>query len=257
MIRVTRGAAPAGFAGRAADWQQRFTAGRREQPELTASAFWSSVRNEIKTDAEELRRRFHGKCAFCEAKMEHLSNPHIEHYRPKSRREFEQFMFAWDNWLLSCGRCNQKKWAHFPMCGDKPCLLNPIADEPGLYLDFQRAMILNISESERGQETIRLVGLARMPLRSERASWLCRIDSLLLLASSGHSAQVKTDSRSLLIWAMQVDAPYSAMTVAYLRSKAPKLANPAVPHPYIAEAEQVERIRELVEAHADEIRRIE
>ena len=255
MIRVTRGAAPAGFAERATDWEQRFAAGRREQAKLSASAFWRRVRNEIKPDAEELRRRFHGKCAFCEAKMEHVSNPHIEHYRPKSRREFERFMFAWDNWLLSCGRCDQSKWAHFPMSGGEPCLLNPAADDPRVHLDFQRAVILDLSP--RGMDTIRLVGLARMPLKSERASWLCRIDSLLLLASSGQSAQVRTDSRSLLIWAMQDDAPYSAMTVAHLRSMAPKLANPAVPHPHIAEADQVERIRELVEAHADEIAQIE
>lgn len=255
MIRVTRGAAPDGFAERAAVWEQRFAAGRREQAKPSASAFWSRVRSEIKADAEELRRRFHGKCAFCEAKMEHVANPHIEHYRLKSRREFERFMFAWDNWLLSCGRCNQSKWAHFPMAGDKPCLLNPAADDPRVHLDFHRAAILDLSP--RGLDTIRLLGLARMPLKSERASWLCRIDSLLLLASSSQSAQVRTDSRSHLIWAMQDDAPYSAMTTAYLRTKAPKLANPSVPHPYIAEADRIERIRELIEVHADEIAQIE
>lgn len=255
MIRVTRGAAPAGFGVRAKDWEQRFADDRQKNAKLSASVFWSSVRNEIKADAEELRQRFHGKCAFCEAKMEHVSNPHVEHYRPKARREFERLMFAWDNWLLSCGRCNQVKWAHFPMCGDEACLLNPTADDPRLHLDFQRAVILG--SSERGLETIRLVGLHRAPLRSERASWLCRIDSLLLLAAHGHSIHVRTECRNLLIWAMQGDAPYSAMTMAYLCSVAPKLANPLVPHPHVAEADQTERIRELVEAHADEIAQIE
>jgi uncharacterized protein (TIGR02646 family) len=255
MIRVTRGLAPAGFAERATDWTRRFAAARRHDTKLSASAFWSSVRGEIKADAEELRRRFHGKCAFCEGKMEHVSNPHIEHYRPKSRAEFEQFMFAWENWLLSCGRCNQSKWAHFPMCAEGPSLLNPTTDDPRLHVIFQRAVILGLSQ--RGTDTIRLVGLGRMPLKSERASWLCRIDSLLLLASSGQSAHVKAESRGLLIWAMQDDAPYSAMTMAYLRLMAPKLVNPAVPHSYIAEADQVERIRELVEMHAEEIAQID
>jgi uncharacterized protein (TIGR02646 family) len=254
MIRVTRGATPAGFVGRAKDWEQRFAGARRKQAKLSASAFWLSIRTEIKADAAELRQRFHDKCAFCEAKMEHVSNPQIEHYRPKARREFERFMFAWDNWLLSCGRCNQTKWKHFPMCGDEPCLLNPTTDDPILHLDFQRAMILGLSE--RGNETIRLVGLHRAPLRSERASWLCRVDSLLLLAVHGHSAEVRSESRNLLIWTMQDDAPYAAMTNVYLRSMTPKLASPPVPHPRIAEADQVERIRALVETHADEIAQI-
>ncbi len=255
MIWVTRGAAPAGFAERAADWERRFAAGRREQAKLSASAFWSRVRNEIKADAEELRLRFHGKCAFCEAKMEHVANPHIEHYRPKSRREFERFMFAWDNWLLSCGRCNQTKWAHFPMCGGEPCLLNPVADDPVVHLDFIGATILGLSE--RGQETIRLVGLHRAPLRSERASWLCRIHSLLLLAAHARSTEARTECRDLLVWAMQDDAPYAAMTRTYLRAKAPRLAHPPVPHPRIVEADQIERFFVLVETHADEIAQIE
>lgn len=255
MIRVVRGAAPEGFAGREQDWGKRFAAARREQGKLTASKFWTVVREEVKLDAEELRKRFHGKCAFCEAKMEHVSYPHIEHYRPKSRREFEPLMFAWDNWLLSCGRCNQTKWSHFPMCGGEPCLLDPATDDPRSHLDFQRSVILGVST--RGAETVRLVGLARTPLRGERASWLCRIESLLLLACSATSAYVKVESRGLLIWAMQDDAPYSAMTSAYLRSIAPKLANPRFPHPRIVETDQVERIRRLVEAHADEIRQIE
>jgi uncharacterized protein (TIGR02646 family) len=222
---------------------------------ISASVFWSSVRNELRADAEELRKRFNGKCAFCESKIEHISYPHIEHYRPKSRPEFERLTFDWNNWLLSCGRCNQSKWVHFPQCGRHPCLLNPVDDDPARHLDFKRALIFGLTR--RGRQTIRLVGLERAPLSGERASWLSRIDALLLLATLGQSGEVKTESRQLLIWAMQEDAPYTAMTRSYLRDLAPRLANPIQPHPRIVGTDQMERVRELVEQHAHEIAGIE
>ena len=165
MIRVARGAAPAGFAGRAADWERRFAVGRREHAKLSASAFWSRVRNEIKADAEALRRRFHGKCAFCEAKMEHVANPHIEHYRPKNavwtvrnpgseredlvnvrgrtyNKDFESgywwLTYSWDNYLVSCPTCNQKwKSAVFPIAQVRsgPPVVGDETSETPLLLD--------------------------------------------------------------------------------------------------------------------------
>ena len=255
MISVVRGVEPEGFMARAAAWNRRYQEARGEDPKLTASKFWNRVRRELKEDADILRERFQEKCAFCEAKMAHVSNPQIEHYRPKSRLEFTSLMFAWDNWLLSCGRCNQDKWTKFPQCGGRPCLLDPTVDDPPVHLEFTRAYVSGISELAR--ETIVLVGLLRAPLKNDRASWLCRIDALLLLAGTSPVADVKTESRSLLIWAMQSDAPYTAMTRAYLQSKVPLLANPATPHPRVAESNQIERVNALVEAHAAEIRRLE
>lgn len=166
MIRVTRGPAPAGFTRRARELKRRFADARRIKADLSANAFWSSVRPQLKTDAEELRRRFNGKCAFCESRMEHVSHPHIEHYRPKGRSEFERFMFDWNNWLLTCARCNQSKWIHFPQCGRNPCLLNPAKDDPRTHLEFKRALALGLTR--RGRETIRLVGLDCAPLSAER-----------------------------------------------------------------------------------------
>jgi hypothetical protein len=160
-------------------------------------------------------------------------------------------MFSWTNWLLSCGRCNEKKWAHFPTRRGKPCLLNPVDDEPRQHIDFKRALILGLSE--RGQKTVDLLGLGRSPLNAARAIWLTFIESLLLLASFAHVREVKEEARNLLIWSMQDDAPYSAMVLSYISTMAPKLALPPVPHLLITEAGQQERIRQLVQQNADVI----
>jgi len=247
MIRVDRGPAPDGFAARAADWRRRFEEARRRNPKLTASQFWSRVRAQVRVDAQSLYVAFHGKCAFCEAKMAHISSPHVEHYRPKSR--FPDRMFDWQNWLLSCGCCNGKKWAHFPDCDGQPCLLDPTAENPSMHLDFLDARMLG--KTRRGQETINLVGLDRSPLEDERAQWLMRINELLLLVCCVPEASA--DARQLLIWAMQANAPYAAMTRCYLRQKTPRLANPETPYPPVTLRDPLERIANLVQQYVDQL----
>jgi uncharacterized protein (TIGR02646 family) len=250
MILVNRGPQPDGFAARAADWRNCFEEICRHNPKLTASQFWSQVRTEIQADAQAIYEVFHGKCAFCEAKMAHVSSPHIEHYRPKSR--FPDKMFDWQNWLLSCGRCNDIKWAHFPDCDGTPCLLDPTADEPSIHLDFLAAHVL--AKTHRGEETIKLVGLDRSPLEDERAQWLMVVDALLLLLCCAPKAS--SEARQLLIWTMQADAPYSAMTRCYLRQKTPRLADPDTPHHPVTPGDPQERIAHLVEQYADQLRQL-
>lgn len=250
MIRVERGPEPDSFAARAADWYRRFEEAHRRNPELTASQFWSSVRAQVRADAEALYAAFHGKCAYCEARMAHVSSPHVEHYRPKSK--FPDRMFDWQNWLLSCGRCNDRKWAHFPDCDCQPCLLDPTAEDPSMHLDFLRARVLG--RTRRGEETIKLVGLDRSPLEDERALWLMKINLLLLLC---RVPEASAEARELLIWAMQADAPYAAMTRCYLRQKTPRLADPQIPHAPVTLHDPLEQIVALVEQHVDELQELD
>jgi uncharacterized protein (TIGR02646 family) len=210
--------------------------------------YWRRVRRKLRSDADKLREVFEGKCAFCESTMRHVSSPQIEHYRPKSRKEFEDLAFVWENWLLSCGNCNGKKWAHFPICGTVPCLLDPTSDNPAVHIDFAGARPLALTE--RGHETIRLLGLDRAPLEDEREKWLTLIRALLLLAKPPSACR---EARELLIWSMQSDAPYSAMTRRYLHEQAPRLATPKVPHPRIEVTDAVQRICELVVRCCDEL----
>ncbi len=219
MIRLQRLPQPDNFSQRAQDWERRFSAERARNPKLTISKFWAAVRQEIRPDAEILFRNFHGKCAFCESKMAHVSSPHIEHFWPKSK--FPHKTFAWRNWLLSCGRCNEAKWSHMPFCGPIPCLIHPIIEDPQKHIGFVGPIV--VEKTERGKQTIELVGLKRLDLEEERARWLDQICQLLLLATI---PTFHREARTLLIWAMQPEAPYSAMTQAYLLEVAPRLANP-------------------------------
>ncbi len=250
MICVDRGPEPDGFASRADGWRGRFKKARQQNSDLTTSQFWSRVRSEMRSDAQVLYDAFHGKCAYCEAKMAHVSSPQIEHYRPK--KKFPDRTFDWNNWFLSCGRCNQKKWTHFPDCDGQPCLLDPTAEEPSEHLDFLRAHVL--AKTHRGEETVKLVGLNRSPLEEDRAEWLFKIHTLLLLCR--WVPGVSKEARELLIWAMQADAPYAAMARCYLQERTPRLANPETPHATVTPYGPQERIAGLVEQFADQFQEL-
>jgi uncharacterized protein (TIGR02646 family) len=248
MIKVNRGDAPSGFADRARTWKARFADCRQREPRITTSAFWSKVRGDIEADAEILAQRFHHKCAYCEAKPGHVSRPHVEHFRPKGLARFEGEMFDWDNWLLSCGICNEEKWKHFPEQDGKPLLLNPAEDEPSAHLYFVGPRLRGMTKS--GRKTIELLELDRPLLRSERESWLNLVRCLLLVQVESEDEKVRQACRGHLIWTMQDDAPFAGMTRAYLMGKCPKLANPTAPHQRQEERNRLEQIRELVEQRA-------
>jgi hypothetical protein len=246
MIRIHRGDAPEGFEDRSDEWRRRFVEYRKSDAEISASKAWGKLRGEIKADAEVLAERFHHKCAYCEAKPGHVSHPHIEHYRPKGSARFEGRMFDWDNWLLSCGICNQEKWRHFPEDGGKPLLLNPAGEDPAAHVYFVGPRIRGLTK--RGTKTIEIVDLDRPDLRSDRGSWLVLVYAILLLWMESSKEEVRQQCREHLIWAMQEDAPYSAMTKALLVDKCPNFARPLSPHPHVDGDKREEQMLSMIKA---------
>ncbi len=252
MIRVRRDVSnrPRGFQERTKARLRAFRVARKRDAELTAAKYWSAVRQELGADADALAEVFRSKCAFCESRMAHVSRAHIEHYRPKGRAEFELRMFDWDNWLLACGRCNESKWAHFPLDDHgEPLLLDPTVDDPTAHMEFEHAFVGGTTP--RGRETVRLLGLARGPLEDERARWLLFVDTLLLLAVTPYSLR---EARDLLVWCAQVEAPWSACARAYLARLAPKLVTA---RRVTIEGDPVEKVRRLVDAHRDALGALE
>lgn len=66
----------------------------------------------------ELERLYHNKCAYCESQINTTADGNIEHFRPKNEIDTGTEKLTpgyywlggdWDNLLLSCTRCNQKR----------------------------------------------------------------------------------------------------------------------------------------------------
>jgi hypothetical protein len=92
-----------------------------------------------------------------------------------------------------------------------------------------------------------MLKLDRSPLEDQRQIWLTSIQALVLLLLG----DAKADARQLLIWAMQPNAPYSALTRSYLATNVPRLADPASPHPWVEVEEPRRKIAALIAAHKD------
>jgi uncharacterized protein (TIGR02646 family) len=73
---------------------------------------------------------YHGKCAYCESKSEHVAPLQVEHFRPKGGLKKEKtgdenhkgyywLGNEWSNLLLSCSKCNGQnaKGNRFPISG--------------------------------------------------------------------------------------------------------------------------------------------
>lgn len=258
MIQVSRGAEPAEFSKQTSKWWEEFQQSKAEAKakgqSLSAQEFWSKVRKRkmMKSYASQLHQAFHGKCAFCESLMAHITPSHIEHFRPKSIDEFQELMFSWNNWLLACVKCNTNKGTYFEYCNDRPCLIDPTSEDPNEHISFTKSQILK--KTERGEKTAEKLRLSRIELVQERTRWLMTINSLLILIAN--VLEVRSEVRELLIWAMQHEAPYVAMTRAYLKEKTPKLANPDVPHPIIQLDNPLSRISRLLENYSDVLQQL-
>lgn len=64
---------------------------------------------------DKLETLYHNKCAYCE---QHIESYHVEHYRPKrafthstaqKHSGYHWLALSWDNLMLACPRCNEKK----------------------------------------------------------------------------------------------------------------------------------------------------
>jgi aconitase A len=95
------------------------------------------------------------------------------------------------------------------------------------------------------------VALDRSALEEERSHWLVMLNSLLLLCLV---PQTRAQARALLIWTMQDEAPYTAMTRCYLRAMVPNLAGPQQPHPRVQLSDALEQMERLVSDHANALR---
>ena len=145
----------------------------------------------------------HNKCCYCESKFRANYPGDVEHFRPKGavqqekseQREYPGYYwlaYAWENLLVSCYSCNstQNKGALFPLsdpkararshrdelADERPLLIDPASEDPREHIRFRGSACEAIPErgrkSERGRETIRVLGLNRSNLEEDRRKWL-------------------------------------------------------------------------------------
>ena len=195
-----------------------------------------SVKNALKKDQ-------HSKCAFCEAKVDHVAYGDVEHFRPKKgfrqidtddlgRPGYYWLAYAWENLFFACQICNQRhKGNLFPLtdagdrarshhdaiANEKPLFLDPAADNPSAFVGFREEYAYPIDDDPRAVATIDGLGLNREALverRRDRLTVLIIFVDLVIL-----DLPVSEVARTRLRDARQDSAEYASMARALLRDE--------------------------------------
>ena len=204
MIRITRGPPPTGLTRaapkahaalrRAYDRNRRAYARGERKFDFDRDLYGSA-----KTALEEAQ---HGKCAFCEAKILHVSPGDVEHFRPKAARRraagaplerpgYYWLAYEWANLLLSCASCNRRgKGNLFPLrdetrrardhhgkvAVEEPMFVDPGSEDPTEHVGFRQEVAFG--RTDRGEATRNALDLNRAPLLERRREHLAVIRSL-------------------------------------------------------------------------------
>ena len=192
----------------------------------------------------------HGKCAFCEAKVTHISYGHIEHYRPKAgyRQSTKDKLhnpgyfwlaYTWENLLFSCELCNSRhKGNLFPLANpnrraksatdnladEQPLFVDPTSQNPSDFIRFRKHVPFAVKGNTAGKQTIQSLGLNRDALNEHRGARLLMIVRLwqstveLRKSTSAAAMRKSRENEVTLRGAISPIAEYSAMARDYLQS---------------------------------------
>jgi uncharacterized protein (TIGR02646 family) len=210
MIRLTKAAPPAVLTSNKERWTIEFFAFQRGDDGIAAEAARRYAHQDIR---DALRDETSGKCAYCEAHIEHVDYSHIEHILPKSRRP--EMVCEWENLTLACSRCNVNKGDYY----DLVCMLvDPYQDEIGSHLVFAGPLVAHRSP-DRGRVTISKIGLNRSELMAKRKEAIENVQRVLDLLDVADEGPVKQALEGELAELTCPQAEFSATTRAFVRAR--------------------------------------
>lgn len=124
-----------------------------------------------------LEKETHGKCAYCESKLKHISYGDIEHILPKNKDARPDLYVEWDNLTLSCEQCN-RSGKHTYYDPQRP-LVNPYTDVPEQYLHDIGPLVMAIPGNDRAIITEKVLKLNRLTLVEQRTERIMMVEILL------------------------------------------------------------------------------
>lgn len=116
-----------------------------------------------------LRLDFDQRCAYChipELRYGPPGNYSVDHFRPKSRSEFQRLVCYYPNLFYTCMDCNRSKgntWPHPHLCRQGFRFLNPCRDNMSKHWDVDRNGLL-IAKTFAAEYTIARLRLNRVEL---------------------------------------------------------------------------------------------
>jgi hypothetical protein len=163
-----------------------------------------------------LKDASHGKCMYCESKVSHVDYAHVEHIKPKDSGLFPELKFVWSNLGYSCALCNGKKSnKYFP---DAP-FINPYDEDPGDHIFAFGAFLFNKNGSERGEITIREIGLNRPALVEQRSNKISSISKAIDACCRTTSTHLRASALQAIKEEAAADREFSAVVAGLLKAQ--------------------------------------
>jgi uncharacterized protein (TIGR02646 family) len=215
---------------------------KRQQGSLDPNAEWRSARQTQSLHAVHATLKHmmdeRERCMYC--LDSHGTD--IEHFWPKT--PYPERMFAWLNLLLCCAECGRFKGDRFPLSNDMPLLIDPTAEDPWAYLDFDPGTGNVVARfdpnankySDKGNATVELLQLDRREAMAKgyqkTYKRLCRVVEEFLHASEQSANRLiadlrGTDDHGLLGWCLR-GAGQNAPPFSRLRLEQPGIWNECV-----------------------------
>ncbi len=144
---------------------------------------------------EEIAKISHGKCSYCECRLNADCVMQVEHFKPKAL--FPLSAYDWDNYLLACGGCNMPKSDNWPTEGEYVRPDHP-AYTPEAHFQFRSDGDVDWLNPE-AERTVIDFELRRKRLVDDRRWYLDRfvknvIDDILELTSENYASALRKAS---------------------------------------------------------------
>lgn len=150
------------------------------------------------------------KCVYCEAGVEDVSFPNVDHIIPKAVKP--ELAHKWSNLAYCCAKCNNEKSDYY---SEQIPIVNPFEDSVPEHLRYLGPFVDYVSGSIRGRVTRDTLDLNRYELYGSR---LTRIETVRKLLDEWRQAP-HGDLKNFLEKGIKLDAErgeFTAMVKSYL-----------------------------------------
>lgn len=204
MIKLKKGIEPDILIRNAARWtniiMEKLEAG--ESPSKSEKGRYNHT--DIK---QALIAETHGKCAYCESKIRHITYGDIEHIVPKSDNPSK--WFCWQNLTVACDVCNTNK-SKAPVDGES--FIDPYDVDPEQRFWQVGSMVYAKPGCDAAALTERLLDLNRIDLIERRSERLSNLFKML-----NNVARCQDPELKRLLWeeftlGSQSDKEYAALS---------------------------------------------
>jgi 5-methylcytosine-specific restriction endonuclease McrA len=212
MIKLTKGNEPAVLAANKVNWTNQLM-GHINANQVIPKALSTQYNQDEVKDA--LRLEGYSKCMYCESKVEHITDLHIEHIKPKARDKFPELTFEFDNLGLACPLCNRNKSSTYD---NAVPFINPYIDEPTTHFYSIGAFIFAKPNDPRAKLTEIEIDLNRTGLIETRGEKMKAIRELIDSYHSQPNLTVKASIKKQILREVGNDKIYSLCCKTFVDS---------------------------------------